>query len=124
MQEITPSVLNSTSHTKPGQFPDELASPQSELFSKFLITICTSLTVEDPITGFGSLGRVSKGLVRWSPSQALSKKTFSLSACDLSHSYLAEFTQEFIEMYNENTRILKILLGGLESTCSGCHPSL
>ena len=69
MQEITPSVLNSTSHTKPGQFPDELASPLSELFSKFLTTICASLTVEDPITGFGSLGRVSRGLVRWSPSE-------------------------------------------------------
>jgi len=56
--------------------------------------------------------------------QAISKKTFSLSACDLGHSYLAKFTQESIKTYNENTKILEILLGGLEPTCSGCHPSL
>jgi len=68
VQEITPSVLDSTSHTIPGQFPIELAILLSELFSKFLTTICTSLTVEDLITGLGSLGRVSKGVVRWSPS--------------------------------------------------------
>ena len=47
MQEITPSVLDSTSHTKLGQKLDELANLLSELFSKFLTTICTSLTVED-----------------------------------------------------------------------------
>jgi len=47
--------------------------------------------------------------------QAISKKTFSLDGCDLSHSYVAKFTQESIRTNTINAKTLVALLGNLKS---------